>query len=146
MTVGTRTFEGLAVPLSGECEIVQETAATDIITLTGAASQTGDFLVLRNSSGTEMLYINASGGLSLASYINKMVLGTIALASLASNASATATLTGITTNHLVTIFARGAQTSPLPVVWANSANVLGYGAPGVACAAQTVSYWMFSTA
>ena len=61
MTVGTRTYEGRAVPLKGESNIVQETLGTDIITITGAASQTGDFLVCRNSSGTEKAVITKDG-------------------------------------------------------------------------------------
>ena len=61
MPEGTSTFKGLAVPLQGEHEIEQLTAATDIQTLTGAGSMTGDFLVLQNSSGTELLYIDCNG-------------------------------------------------------------------------------------
>jgi len=142
MTAGTKTFLGLAVPLFGESTIEQQTLGTDILTIKGAASQTGDFLVCVDSSGTEKFVIDKSGGIS----ITKMVLGTVALASLASNASATVALTGITTGHVVTIFGRGATTAPLPMVWASAANKLGYGAPSVACAATTVNYWMFTTA
>ena len=65
MTEGVSTFEGLAVPLLGESEIKQQTAATDILSITGAASQTGDFLVLQNSSGAELLVVSASGALTL---------------------------------------------------------------------------------
>jgi hypothetical protein len=53
-------FEG-NVPLLGESEIVQRTAATDILTITGASSQTGDFLVCRNSAGTEKFYVTSAG-------------------------------------------------------------------------------------
>ena len=65
MSEGTRTYQGLAVPLLGECEITQQTAATDILSVTGAASQTGDFLVLQNSSGTELNVIDANGDINL---------------------------------------------------------------------------------
>lgn len=61
MTAGSRTYEGRAVPLKGESEIVQETLGTDILTITGAASQTGDFLVCRNSSATEKAYVTKDG-------------------------------------------------------------------------------------
>jgi hypothetical protein len=64
MPEGTNTWKGLAVPLNGESEIEQIAAANDILTLTGASSQTGDFLVMQNSSGTELLYVDASGNLT----------------------------------------------------------------------------------
>src|SRR3990172_1841376 len=60
MAEGNKTFEGLAVPLLGESEIQQQTAATDILTLTGAASQTGDFLVLQNSTGADAVEISVT--------------------------------------------------------------------------------------
>lgn len=146
MAAGTGTYEGLAVPLFGESTIEQQTLATDILTVKGASGQTGDFLVCQTSAGVEKFVADKDGNVSLAGRIAKMVLGTIALASLASNASATVALSGITTGHLVAIFARGATTQPLPMVWASDANKLGYGAPAVACAATTVNYWMFTTA
>ena len=61
MTVGDRTFKGLAVPLSGEFELTQTTIGTDLMTMTGKSGMTGDFLVLRNSSLTELLAIDANG-------------------------------------------------------------------------------------
>jgi hypothetical protein len=61
MAEGTKTFHGLAVPLLGESEIQQQTAATDILSITGAASQSGDFLVLQDSSGNERFVVNAKG-------------------------------------------------------------------------------------
>ena len=54
MAEGTSTFKGLAVPLSGESEIKQITAATDMLTLTGATSMSGDFLVMQDVDGTEV--------------------------------------------------------------------------------------------
>lgn len=64
MATGTNTFESLAVPLLGESEIEQQTAATDILTITGAGSQTGDFVVLRNSSETELAFFDSNGSLN----------------------------------------------------------------------------------
>ena len=61
MATGSDTFEGLAVPLHGDSQITQRTAATDILTIQGAASQTGDFLVGRNSSETEKFSITSDG-------------------------------------------------------------------------------------
>jgi len=61
MAEGNKSYEGLAVPLFGESEIEQQVAATDILTLTGAASQTGDFLVCQNSTGAEKFVISSAG-------------------------------------------------------------------------------------
>jgi|SRR3990167_308753 len=66
MAEGTKTFEGLAVPLFGESEIQQQTAASDILTLTGAASMSGDFVVLQDSSGNELFYITNEGEVNIA--------------------------------------------------------------------------------
>lgn len=57
---------GLGVPILGESEITQQTAATDILTLTGAASMTGDFLVMQNSTGTELFVVSSSGAITAA--------------------------------------------------------------------------------
>lgn len=62
MTVGTCSFRGLALPLHGEAELKQDTAATDFVTLTGDSSISGDFLVCRSGS-TEVAYINSAGKL-----------------------------------------------------------------------------------
>jgi hypothetical protein len=62
MTTGNKQgMAGGSVPTYGESELVQQTAATDFLTLTGASSMTGDFLVLRNSSNTELWYVVAAG-------------------------------------------------------------------------------------
>ena len=63
MATGTNSWKGLAVPLNGESNIEQITAANDIFTLTGASSQTGDFIVAENSSGTEVFYVDVSGNI-----------------------------------------------------------------------------------
>jgi hypothetical protein len=141
MAVGNDTYKGLAVPLHGESEIVQQDKDADIITITGAASQAGDFLVLRDSDEAEKFAIGAGGA------IDTMILGTVALGSLASDASATVALTGLTTDHVVAIFPRAAHTSgAVPVVWASAADKLGYGAGGAVCGSQTVNVWAFKTA
>lgn len=69
MTVGNKTYMGNAMPIYGEAEIVQETLATDILTITGATSQSGDFLVCRNSSGTEKFSIASTGATTFAAGI-----------------------------------------------------------------------------
>ena len=61
MTEGTKSYEGLAVPIYGESEITQQVAATDILTITGAASQSGDFLVCQDGSGNEKFVVSSSG-------------------------------------------------------------------------------------
>ena len=61
MAEGTSTFEGLAVPLFGEYEQTQQTIANDMVTLTGKASMSGDFLVCQNSTGTELFILNKDG-------------------------------------------------------------------------------------
>src|SRR3972149_3983536 len=66
MAVGTSTYKGLAVPLNGEVELRQDTAATDFITLTGDASISGDYLVCRTGS-TEVFVINSAGAIAAGS-------------------------------------------------------------------------------
>src|SRR3990167_8458435 len=56
-------YDGLAISNSGENTLTQVTAGTDILTLTGAASQTGDFLVTENSSGTEKFVVEDGGNI-----------------------------------------------------------------------------------
>lgn len=80
MTVGTCTFQGLAVPMNGESEIKQQTAATDILTITGAGSQSGDFLVCRIAAGTEKFVVDVSGNVTAGGYFaTGLVAGTDAL-------------------------------------------------------------------
>lgn len=61
MAEGTSTYEGLAPPLFGEYEQVQQTIANDMITLTGKASMSGDFLVCQSSAGTEVFIVDKDG-------------------------------------------------------------------------------------
>ena len=53
MTIGTSSWKGLGMGLQGEYELTQLTAGTDILTITGATSMAGDFLVMRDADGTE---------------------------------------------------------------------------------------------
>jgi hypothetical protein len=62
MATGTDTAPGgLGVPLYGDSEIKQRTAATDILTITGASGQTGDFFVCRVDGDTEVMSVEDSG-------------------------------------------------------------------------------------
>ena len=65
MTVGDKTFKGLGVPLQGEFEVKQLTAATDFMTMTAAESISGDFLVMRDSDLTEVLKVFSHGGMRI---------------------------------------------------------------------------------
>jgi len=61
MAEGTKTYMGLAVPIYGESEIQQQVAATDILSITGATSQSGDFIVCQDGSGNEKFVVSSSG-------------------------------------------------------------------------------------
>ena len=61
MAAGTDTHLGLAVPLNGESEIKQTTAATDVLTITRMTAGTGDLVVLRDADGTAKLKLGADG-------------------------------------------------------------------------------------
>jgi hypothetical protein len=61
MATGSLTYKGLAVPLWGESEITQITAATDILTITGASGISGDFFICRLTDGTEVVQIQDNG-------------------------------------------------------------------------------------
>ena len=65
MPEGTKTYDGMAVPLYGESEIQQQALAADILTLTGVASQTGDFLVCQLAAGTEMFVVDVNGAITI---------------------------------------------------------------------------------
>ena len=64
MAEGTSTFEGLSLPRLGEYEQVQQTVATDMVTLTGGTSQTGDFIVCQDVDGTEKFVVGVYGDAS----------------------------------------------------------------------------------
>ena len=61
MAAGTSTFRGLGVPLYGESIIKQQTAATDILTIQGGNGQSGDYLVIRDSTSTESFVVEDGG-------------------------------------------------------------------------------------
>lgn len=63
MPTGTLMFKGLGVPINGEFEIKQVTLGTDIMTIRGVGSQTGDFIVCRNSSLTEKFVVDKDGNI-----------------------------------------------------------------------------------
>ena len=69
MAEGNTTFEGLAIPLSGEYEKVQQVVGDDMVTLTGKASMTGDFLVCQTSAGSEVFVVDVDGALTVGSSI-----------------------------------------------------------------------------
>ena len=64
MAEGNENYKGLAVPLWGESEITQVTAATDMLTLTRITGGTGDYLVLQDDGGTETFVINSAGAIT----------------------------------------------------------------------------------
>jgi hypothetical protein len=61
MTAGTKSYMGLAVPINGECTIKSVTAATDILTIEGVGSLSGDYIVCRSSAGTEAFSVDSNG-------------------------------------------------------------------------------------
>jgi len=95
MAEGNENYKGLAVPLYGESEIVQQTAATDIITLTATSGATGDFLVAQTAGGGEVFVIEASGKTSVIS--NRLVLGV-------AEAPTTAPTTGLTKGEMMVVW------------------------------------------
>ena len=64
MAEGSDTYKGLAVPLFGDFEIKQRTAATDIVSITAATGATGDFIVCQTVGGGEVFVVGAAGELS----------------------------------------------------------------------------------
>lgn len=85
------TYNGLGVPLypTVGIEMVNQTAAEDVLTIRGASSQTGDLFVAENSSSTEMFRIEDHGRV----YISPDSTADIALA--------IAKYTGATTDYFV---------------------------------------------
>jgi len=68
MAAGTQSFMGKALPITGNATITGVTAATDVLTITGAASQSGDFLVVKDSASTEHLVVSSSGLMTVTSF------------------------------------------------------------------------------
>ena len=142
MATGSNTYNNLGVPLYGSSEIKQQVATDDTLTLTAASTAATDrALVVRNSAGTESFAVGNG------EFYRKMLMGTVALASLASNASeATVALSGLTTAHVVQVFLRASSTGRIPNVYVAAANQLGFGPGGAATAAMTVNYAAWLTA
>jgi len=143
MTTGSKTYESLAVPLLGESEIVQQVAATDILTIRQASASSGSPLVIRNSSSTNVFGVDSAGA------IRTMVMTTIALASLNSNASRTQTLTGATTDDIVHFFPSsvGVVTgNGVPRGYVHTAGKYTLFAQGGSIASQTASVLLINTA
>lgn len=126
MAEGSETYNGLAVPLFGESEIQQQTVASDILTLTGGASQTGDFLVMQDSSGTELVVFGSSG---LITAVGLTLTGV--LASTLSSTAANAVQISVTSTGAI---ADSANTNNAILVSASSKSVLnaivGYNSGG----------------
>lgn len=89
MAEGSDTYKGLAVPLFGDFEIKQRTAANDIMSITGASGQSGDFIVCQQSDGTEVFAVDSGGQLVAADF--PVFNGTVVT---------TAPTTGLTTGEL----------------------------------------------
>lgn len=95
-------FQG-NVPLDGESNIVQTVAglASDVLTITGAAGQTGDFLVCQLSDGTEQFALTSSG-VFVASSISNVGAETV---------GGTLTVTGATSLNSRVTFSKSARFS-----------------------------------
>jgi hypothetical protein len=102
------------VPLEGESTIKQLTAATDILTITGAASQSGDFLVFESSDGTERFSITSAGILVISSISDVGI----------ANVGGALTVTGVTSLNSAARFSK-------TVTFATSASVGFFGAAAV---------------
>jgi len=63
MATGTDSWDGLAVPLYGNFTIKGRVGATDIMTFEGAGG-VGDFIVCRNSAGTEQFVVEDDGSIA----------------------------------------------------------------------------------
>ena len=97
MTTGTKTHKGRAVPLYGESQIVAQVAATDVLTITGASGQTGDYLVLRDLDNNEIMSISSSGDINLEKHADHSSFAKLNLALLSTFPT---TATGLTTGDL----------------------------------------------
>lgn len=63
MATGSSSYDGLGMGIFGEYQLTQQTIANDMYTLTSAASNTSDYLVLEDSDGTEQLWVNYLGAI-----------------------------------------------------------------------------------
>lgn len=110
MTVGDKAYKGMGVPIHGESEIRQITAATDILTITRITAGTGDFLVLRDDGGSEVLSINKSGYINMGASLT------------------TAPTTGLTKGELFLIWSANSVPT-LACVTSSAANTIKYISP-----------------
>lgn len=177
-------YDGLALSAYGENTMTQQVAGTDILTLTGATSQTADFLVTETVAGVEKFVVEDGGNIlvtgdaadvlikatqaasptvdalqilsSAASrvfsvdsggQISTMVLATRAVASLASNASASFSLAGLTTDHAVQVIPLKALTTGNGILaaYAQGTTRVDAYALGGSIAANTYAVWAFKT-
>lgn len=179
------SYDGLALAAYGEPTLTQQTLANDIFKIVGAASQTGDFIVAKTSSGTERFVVEDGGNIVITSglaadnlisatqastptgnaiqilnssgskvfqvnssgAIRTMVLGTYAIASIASNASASYTVTGVTTDDGVVIIPLKTLATGDGVMsgFAQGANRVDIFAAGASVSANTVAIWAIRT-
>lgn len=181
------TFMGLAAPLYPDAPVLVDyqgtTAADDILTIEAAASQTGDYLVCRNSSGTERFVVQDGGNVVItqsaaadvsikvtqftgasgdaiqinnvsaskifqvdsAGEIKTMALGTYAIASIASNASSSFSVAGVTTDSAIQLFPMKALTTGNGIIsgYAQGTTRVDVYAMGGSVAANTYAVWAF---
>ena len=101
MPEGSDTYKGLAVPLWGESEIVQQVAGNDILTLTAITGGTGDFLVAQTAGGGEVFVLGAAGEATFASSVtltnNRLIFG-------AAGTPTTAPTTGLTKGEMLLVW------------------------------------------
>ena len=143
MATGTDTFEGLCLPRLGSYQQEQQNIANDMMTLTGKASMSGDFLVCENSSGTELFVINKEGDIEATDIVASgdaqgatltcTGIGTLDF-SAADTGAATFTVTGLTTDDVVVISPREATDGALFVdlVAENALTIRNVGSEGAA--------------
>jgi len=125
MAVGDSAFKGLAVPLTGESEIKQVSLAKDILTITGVGSQSGDFLVLRNSSLTEKFVVDVSGNTTIAGTLTAtgaLTVGGSGIAGL--TPLTTAPTTGLTEGQL--FLAMATSVPQIGICYSTAANSVMY--------------------
>lgn len=130
MAVGTATFKGLAVPLNGECEIKQDTAATDFITLTGDASISGDYLVCRTGA-TEVFVINSAGsiekgGITTGVGVAGLRLDTLKSLKFSTPYTTALPTTGLSKGEMFLVIASGTPQLAVQIAASTTVNVLKY--------------------
>ena len=103
MATGSNTYNGLGVPILGESVITGQTAATDILTITGASSQSGDYLVVRDTNSSELMYIDKDGSPRLKKHADHTSFAKLGLALLHTSPTSASNLrTGDIWMHKVT--------------------------------------------